>query len=208
MESWIIEITLHSARDLYNPNIVSKPQPFAVVWISNDYRNPKHTPMDKVNQTNPIWNEVMEFNLDEPTLQQGRLVLEIAICTKATLKTKPIGRVSIQLNELVKLAGGFKGATTSAYYENYRVQTPSGKEQGSIHISVKLAKKPEVKLQAVAGSYGAGPDAAPVVPPLQQPARRNRHGIGKLSAIISEFFSCGLLLGDFISDGGFDGVED
>jgi Ca2+-dependent lipid-binding protein len=205
MESRSIEITLNSARDLFNPNKVSKPKPYAVVWISNDYRNRKQTSMDKVNLTNPIWNEVMEFNLDEPALQQGRLDLEITIYTKATFKEKAIGRVSIPLNELVKLAGGFQGATTSAYSDSYPVQNPSGKDKGTINISVKLAKKPEVKLQAVAGSYGAGQDDAPVVPPVQQQPRMNTHGIRIMTGIISDTISSGLMLGDLISDGGFDG---
>nr|ABR17336.1 unknown [Picea sitchensis] len=156
MESRSMEITLISARDLNNTNILSKTKAYAVAWISNDHRNRQRTPLDKDHGTDPTWNQVMKFNLDEAALQQGRLVLEIAIYADATFGDKEIGHVSIPLNEFLKPAGGNKGATTSAQFVSYQVRKPSGKAKGTINLSVKLAEKPEVKPQAVAGSYGAG----------------------------------------------------
>lgn len=161
MEYRSMELTLISARDLNNTNILSKTKAYAVAWISNDHKNRQRTPLDKDNGTNPSWNQVMRFTLDEAALQQGRLVLEIVIYADATFGDKEIGRVSIPLKEFLRSAGGNKGATTSAQFVSYQVRKPSGKAKGVLNLSVKLAEKPEVKQQqyqpqAVAGSYGAG----------------------------------------------------
>lgn len=161
MESRSMELTLISARDLKNTNILSKTKAYAVAWISNDNKNRQKTPLDKDNGTDPTWNHVMKFTLDEAALQQSRLVLEIVIYANATFGDKEIGRVSAPLNEFLRPAGGNKGATTSAHFVSYQVRKPSGKAKGVLNLSVKLAEKPEVKKQqqqpqAGAGSYGWG----------------------------------------------------
>lgn len=152
-----MELTLISARDLKNTNILSKTKAYAVAWISNDHKNRQKTPLDKDNGTDPTWNHVMKFTLDEAALQQSRLVLEIVIYANSTFGDKEIGRVSAPLNEFLRPAGGNKGAITSAHFVSYQVRKPSGKAKGVLNLSVKLAEKPEVKQpQAVAGSYGWG----------------------------------------------------
>jgi len=148
-----MEVTLISARDLKNASILSKTKTYAVVWISNDHKSRQRTPVDKNNGTDPAWNHVMNFTLDEAALQRGRLVLEIAIYADATFGDKEIGRISIPLNEFLK------PATITAQFVSYQVRKPSGKVKGLLNLSVKLAEKAEVKQQqqrqAVAGSYGA-----------------------------------------------------
>lgn len=175
METRSMEITLISARDLKKRSIFSKTNAFAVAWISNNNKNRQWTPVDKENGTNPTWNQVMNFILNEADLQQGRLFLQIVIYRTATFGDKEIGRVSIPLNEFLKPSGGKKGAR--AKFLSYQVRKPSGKSKGVLDLSVKFTEKAEVKLpQAAAGSHGtAKPEvvtAYPVYPPagcLSQP---------------------------------------
>lgn len=157
MESRSIEITLISARDLNNTSILSKTKAYAVAWISTDHRNRQRTHLDKDNGSDPSWNHVMRFTVDEAALQQGHLVLEVAIYADATFGDKEIGHVSIPLKEFLKPSSGNKGGTTSAQFASYQVRKPSGKAKGVLNLSVKLGEKYEVRqqLQTVAGSYGA-----------------------------------------------------
>jgi len=155
-----MEITLVSARDLKTTGIFSKTKAYAVAWISNDPKNRQWTPMDKENGTNPTWNQVMTFVLDEAALQQGRLLLQIAIYADATFGDKEIGRVRIPLNELLKPTGSNKGASATKQFVSYQVRKPSGKAKGVLNLSVRFAEKVDFKpqqqpLQVVIGSYGA-----------------------------------------------------
>lgn len=156
MESRNMEIRLISARDLKKTSIFSKTNAFAVAWISNNHKNRQWTAVDKENGTNPNWNQVMNFTLNEADLQhEGRLVLEIVIYRTATFGDKEIGRVSIPLKEFLKPSGGKKGAR--AKFVSYQVRKPSGKPKGVLDLSVKFPENAEVKLQqaeAAAGSYG------------------------------------------------------
>jgi len=148
-----MELTLSSAHDLKKASKITKTRAYAVAWISNDPKNRQRTPVDKSNGTDPIWNHDMEFTLDEAALQQGRLFLEIAVCSGATFGDKEIGRISIPLNEFLN------PGTNSEQFATYQLKKPSGKPKGLINLSVKLAEKPELteqqQPQAVAGSYGA-----------------------------------------------------
>lgn len=230
MESRGIEITNISARDLHNPNNLSKPKPYADVWISNDYESKQRTSKDKVHRTNPIWDKVMKFNLDGDALQQDGLDLEIAIYTLGTLKQeKLIGLVSIPLNKLLAQAGVNKGATTSAHIYSSPVRNISGQDEGTIKIAVKLVENPKVKLQAVTGSSGAGkaePETAypagscgasnaepvvPVVPAAAQQATKNN--TRKWNIALAALGETGEILGNLGLEGafgdlGFDGGDD
>lgn len=153
MEVRGMELTIISARDLKKATMLSKTKTYAVAWISNDHKNRLRTPVDKNNGNDPNWNHAMKFALDEAALQQGRLLLEIAVYADATFRDKEIGRISISLNEFLN------PGTTSAQFVSYQIRKPSGKPKGLLNLSVKLAEKAEVKQQqhpqAVAGSYGA-----------------------------------------------------
>jgi len=142
-----MEIILISARDLHNPIMFSKSKAYAVAWISNDLKNRQWTPEDEENGTNPTWNQVMNFTLDEAALQQGRLLLEIEIYTDSTFGEKEIGRVSVPLNEFLKPAGSNKGVSDSAQFVSYQVRKPGGKGKGALNLSIKLAENVDFKQQ-------------------------------------------------------------
>lgn len=158
-----MEITLISAHDLKNATILSKTKAYAVAWISNDLKNKQRTPVDRENGTNPTWNQVMTFILNDSALRQGRLVLEIAIFSEATFGDKEIGCVRIPLNEFLKPVGSNKGASATAQFVSYQVRKPSGKAKGVLDLCVRFAEKVDFKprqqpLQGVTGSYGAAKD--------------------------------------------------
>jgi hypothetical protein len=171
METRIMETTLISARDLKNTSMFSKTKAFAVAWISNKQKCRQWTAVDKDNGTDPTWNQVMNFILDEADLHQGRLLLEIVIYRNGTFGDKEIGRVSIPLNEFLKPAGGKKGGSTSAQFASYQVRKPSGKPKGVLNLSVKFAEKAGIERPQVAtDSYGTVKPEAVSPYPVYLPA--------------------------------------
>jgi hypothetical protein len=86
------------------------------------------TPLDRESGINPNWNHCTCFDLHEGILQQGRLVLVIAIFTQAHFGNVEIGRVHIPLKDFVH--------PRSAYFIISPIQTSSEHSMGILNISL------------------------------------------------------------------------
>jgi len=122
------QLTLHSARDLDNLGFGTAG---AKAWVHCGNQQQwlvGITPLDRESGINPNWNHCTCFDLHEGILQQGWLVLVIAIFTQAHFGDVEIGRVHIPLKDFVQPG--------SAYFIISPIQTSSGHSEGILYISL------------------------------------------------------------------------
>ncbi|KAJ8772011.1 hypothetical protein K2173_027188 [Erythroxylum novogranatense] len=139
MECRPLEIMIASAKDLKDVNLFTKMDVYAVVSINGDpYSTQKQkTHVHKDCGPNPNWNFTMKFNLDEASLQQNRLTLDIKLKSDRSLGDKDIGEVYVPIKELLDSAGDPK----EYKHMSYSVSTPTGKAKGTLNFSYKFGDK-------------------------------------------------------------------
>lgn len=140
MEYRPIEITLISAKDLKDVNLLSKMDVYAVVTINGDPQTKQKTPVDKDCGSNPKWNHVMKFTVDDAVANQNRLNFVIRLVSNRKLGDKEIGEVVVPVKELLE------GKDKVMY--DYSVRTPSGKPKGILNLSCKIGEKFNVPVAA------------------------------------------------------------
>uniref|UniRef100_A0A0D3GUT3 C2 domain-containing protein n=1 Tax=Oryza barthii TaxID=65489 RepID=A0A0D3GUT3_9ORYZ len=59
----VLEVTLHSARDLKNVNFISRMEVYAVATISGDPLTRQCTPPDPYGGRHPAWNATLRFTV-------------------------------------------------------------------------------------------------------------------------------------------------
>ncbi|CAL1393433.1 unnamed protein product [Linum trigynum] len=182
MECRPIEITIQSAKDLKDVNLLSKMDVYAVASIKGDPKSSKQqkhkTPVDKDCGPNPRWNHRVSFTVDEPSLHQNRLTIKFEIFSDRSLGDREIGEVNVPVKELFDAAGAAGEKSTT-----YAVRTPNGKSKGTLTFAYKFGEKfsapaaspkavkqdPNQPMMAYPPNLGVGAGGSSGYPPYQPP---------------------------------------
>ncbi|GLT50458.1 hypothetical protein SLA2020_239440 [Shorea laevis] len=139
MEYRPLEITLISAKDLKDVNLVFKMDVYAVVTINGDPQTKQKTPVDKDCGPNPKWNYTMKFTVEEAAANQNRLNLVIRLVSDRRLGDKDIGEVLVPIKE-------FLDCKEKVF--DYNVRLPNGKVKGTLNLCCKIGEKFSVPVAA------------------------------------------------------------
>ncbi|XAR52618.1 hypothetical protein NMG60_11020773 [Bertholletia excelsa] len=162
MEYRPLEITVISADDLKDVNMLTKMDVYVVVSIANDPRTKRRTRVDKDGGKNPRWNDRLSFSVDQSALaRQPNLCLVLTIRSERPLGDKDIGEVTIPINELLA-----SNPTDDAPERivDYQVRTASGKPKGTLRFSYKFREKITAATNHAAVSKG-GEEPVTAYPP-------------------------------------------
>ncbi|KAL4566561.1 hypothetical protein LXL04_030678 [Taraxacum kok-saghyz] len=130
MASMKLKLTIHSAKDLNNVKYMGTMSPYAIISMANNGKFRTSTAMN--GGLNPIWNESVEFNINQDECMKGNQVIIFDIYHGGIVFDRTIGQVQVPLKHLLlKHACGEK--------VNYPVTSASGGEEGSIIISYILS---------------------------------------------------------------------
>ncbi|GAB4859034.1 hypothetical protein Ancab_010502 [Ancistrocladus abbreviatus] len=171
-----LEITVISATDLKNVNLIGKMDVYVVVYLSGEPRRKQKTPVDKDGGTSPEWKYTLRFTVDEAVAQYGWMLIFQLKHEHSLGADKDLGEVDVPVKELFGGAANSKGA---AQFVTYQVKRPSGKPKGELRLSYKLTdadgnttvsagKKPNVGAtayppQSSCSSSSASPYTQPAV---------------------------------------------
>ncbi|KAF8017238.1 hypothetical protein BT93_H2432 [Corymbia citriodora subsp. variegata] len=176
MEYRNLDLTVISARDLKDVNLISKMDVYVVVSLDGDPRGPKksRSPVDHDGGRNPAWNFPVKLYVDEPSAQQNRLTLRFKLRCDRALGDKDVGEVVVPVKELLdstsSAPGGGKASSAASQPTTvtYQVRKPSGKPKGELHFSYKFSDKLTGELPAAADySAASKADAAVTAYPVQ-----------------------------------------
>ncbi|KAF5815436.1 putative C2 domain-containing protein [Helianthus annuus] len=137
-----LELTIISAKDLYNVNIFAKMNVYAVVSITGNQDQKQKTHVDEDGDSNPTWNHRMKFTIDESAALQNRLTLVVNIKAVGMFGDKDVGEVHVPVKEL--LDGDYTGRRPLQFV-CYQVLKPSGHPKGELSFSYKFGGKSEGK---------------------------------------------------------------
>ncbi|XP_057495497.1 protein SRC2 homolog [Actinidia eriantha] len=174
MEYRPLDITVISAENLKDVNLISKMDVYVEVSIGGDPVGKRKTHVDANGGKSPKWNHRLKFNVGVDVLAANpALPLLFKIRSDRPLGDKDIGDVSVPIKELLL------GADGSERVVECQVRTPSGKPKGTLKFSYNFGDKlagpaepppPPSKLKNTGGeavtAYPAhpGPDAAYPLP--------------------------------------------
>ncbi|KFK43206.1 hypothetical protein AALP_AA1G094200 [Arabis alpina] len=138
MECRTLDLTIISAEDLKDIQMIGKQDLYAVVSINKDARTKQKTKVDKDCGTKPKWKHQMKLTVDDTAARENRLNLSIEIIADRPLAgDKPVGEVSVPVKELLDQSkSGDEEKTVT-----YAVRLPNGKAKGSLNISFKFGEK-------------------------------------------------------------------
>ncbi|KAI3508882.1 hypothetical protein L1887_23902 [Cichorium endivia] len=132
MEPIKLELILHSAQGLNNVKKMGTMDPYAVIWIAGNSSDSKvKTNTAKNGGSNPVWDALFEFNIEQDATMQENLVLVCEIKHSGTVVDRNIGQVQVPLKHLLS-------EDASGEKVSYPVMTPSGGVEGMILISYKV----------------------------------------------------------------------
>ncbi|KAK6915590.1 C2 domain [Dillenia turbinata] len=137
MEFRPLDITVVSAKDLKNVNLLSTMDVYAVVSVSGDPTTAKQTRVDKDGGKNPKWNESMKFTIEESGLQLNRVSLVFQIKSDRAMGDRDVGLVQVPLKEI------FDSKDEKPKLVTYKVITSSGKSKGTLDFSYLFGEKYE-----------------------------------------------------------------
>ncbi|KAH7848058.1 hypothetical protein Vadar_033270 [Vaccinium darrowii] len=159
MEYRPLEITVISADDLKNVNLISTMDVYVVVSIPTTTTtaakikaNRKRTPVDKSGGRSPNWNHHLKFSVDESALSPhypNNITFKIK--SQRLLGDREIGEVVVPIKQLLHnttpsaVAGG---DGPSERIVDYQVRSTSGKPKGSFKFSYKFGEKTTVQTEA------------------------------------------------------------
>lgn len=138
MECRPLDLTIISAEDLKDIQLIGKQDLYAVVSINGDARTKQKTKVDKDCGTKPKWNHQMKLTVDDAAARDNRLSLVIQIVADRPIAgDKPVGEVTVPVKELLdqNKTGDEDKAVT------YAVRLPNGKAKGSLKFSFKFGEK-------------------------------------------------------------------
>ncbi|RLN23174.1 protein SRC2 [Panicum miliaceum] len=134
MATRTLELTLISAKDLKEVNLLSKMEVYAVVSLSGDPRSRQRIQPDRTGGRNPTWNATLRFNL--PTSGTGSI--HVLLRAERALGDRDVGEVHIPLSEL--LSGAPDGPVPAKFVAYQVRKISSGKPQGVLNFSYKLGE--------------------------------------------------------------------
>uniref|UniRef100_A0A7C9AP15 C2 domain-containing protein n=1 Tax=Opuntia streptacantha TaxID=393608 RepID=A0A7C9AP15_OPUST len=142
-----LELTLISAKDLKNVNLIGKMDPYVVVYLSDNPNTKQKTPVHQDAGTNPVWNYTMRFTVDEAAAYSAGKYLVFKIKHEQTFGAdKELGEVLVSLKELFD---GAKGKDSGAVQNlTYQVRRSSGKPKGELKFSCKIVDMGQTHTQS------------------------------------------------------------
>ncbi|KAJ4783335.1 Calcium-dependent lipid-binding (CaLB domain) family protein [Rhynchospora pubera] len=132
-----VELTLISAKDLKDVNLLHKMEVYAEVVLSTDPRSKQRTSTDHEGLKNPTWNSTLKFTVPADTGATG--TFNIMLRAERSLGDRDVGEVHIALKEILEAATG--DGPTQPKFVSYQVWKPSGKPKGVLNISYKLSER-------------------------------------------------------------------
>ncbi|KAL1195379.1 SRC2-like protein [Cardamine amara subsp. amara] len=149
MECRSLDLTIISAEDLKDIQLIGKQDLYAVVSINGDARTKQKTKVDKDCGTKPKWKHQMKLTVDDAAARENRLTLVFEIVADRPIAgDKPVGEVSVPVKELLD-----QNKTDEEKTVTYAVRIPNGKPKGSLKFSFKFGEK-----------YTYGSSSAPQAP--------------------------------------------
>ncbi|XP_021763107.1 protein SRC2-like isoform X1 [Chenopodium quinoa] len=143
-----LEITLISAKDLKNVNLIGKMDPYVVVHLSDDPKNKQKTPVHQDGGTNPAWNYTIRFTIDDAVAAKPGKYVVFTLKHEHTFGAdKDLGEVLVPLKELLD---GVKDPSGSQLVTYQVKRVSSQKAQGELKLSYKFVDVNNM------GSYGKG----------------------------------------------------
>ncbi|CAH8356056.1 unnamed protein product [Eruca vesicaria subsp. sativa] len=140
MECRPLDLTIISAEDLKDIQLIGKQDLYAVVSINRDARTNQKTKVDKDCGTKPKWRHQMKLTVDDSAARENRLTLVIEIVADRPIAgDKPVGEVSVPVKEL--LDQNKTGDDEEEKTVTYAVKLPNGKAKGSLKFSFKFGEK-------------------------------------------------------------------
>ncbi|CAE5956937.1 unnamed protein product [Arabidopsis arenosa] len=137
MECRSLDLTIISAEDLKDIQLIGKQDLYAVVSINGDARTKQKTKVDKDCGTKPKWKHQMKLTVDDAAARENRLTLVFEIVADRPIAgDKPVGEVSVPVKELLDQNKGDEEKTVT-----YAVRLPNGKAKGSLKFSFKFGDK-------------------------------------------------------------------
>ncbi|KAG7616133.1 putative C2 domain-containing protein [Arabidopsis thaliana] len=100
----ILELVIKFAKNIEDVNAFSSMDVYASVAILKDrkVKNRINTPVAFAAYTNPKWNQMMKFSIDEKSAQEGRLMLLVELMShRPFLGDKEIGFVRLPMQQLL-----------------------------------------------------------------------------------------------------------
>lgn len=136
MEYRPLDITVISAENLKDVNLISKMDVYVEVSMGGNPVGKRKTHVDKDGGKNPEWNQRLKFDVGVDVLAANpALPLLFKIRSDRPLGDKDIGDVSVPIKELLLAADGGERVV------EYQVRTPSGKPKGTLKFSYKFGDK-------------------------------------------------------------------
>ncbi|CAN7039840.1 hypothetical protein Bca4012_070084 [Brassica carinata] len=140
MECRPLDLTIISAEDLKDIQLIGKQDLYAVVSINRDARTKQKTKVDKDCGTKPKWRHQMKLTVDDAAANENRLTLVIEIVADRPIAgDKPVGEVSVPVKEL--LDQNKAGDEEEEKTVTYAVRLPNGKAKGYLKFSFKFGEK-------------------------------------------------------------------
>ncbi|KAG2570387.1 protein SRC2-like [Panicum virgatum] len=150
-----LELTLLSARDLKNVNLITRMDVYAVVTISGDPLTRQCTAPDPFGGRNPRWDATLRFAVPPTAAAAAGACLHVLLRAERVLGDRDVGEVIVPLADLLQAAG----APTSS---------ESGPQQPRL-ASYPVRKVHRWEPRGVLNvSYRLGPVVAPVAAELQE----------------------------------------
>uniref|UniRef100_A0A0D9X2R6 C2 domain-containing protein n=1 Tax=Leersia perrieri TaxID=77586 RepID=A0A0D9X2R6_9ORYZ len=167
----VLEVTLHSARDLKNVNFISRMEVYAVATISGDPLTSQSTPPDPYGGRHPSWNATLHFTVPAGAGAGG--CLHVLLRAERALGDRDIGEVIVPLSEILSGGGGGPYVDMGprppqfASYQVRKVHRPE--PRGVLHLSYRLgpvvAPPPQIVVAPPHQHHVV--DAFPVSPPYE-----------------------------------------
>ncbi|KAL6885611.1 hypothetical protein ACP4OV_010390 [Aristida adscensionis] len=149
-----LELTLLSARDLKNVNLISRMEVYAVVTISGDPLTRQCTAADPYGGRHPSWNATLRFAVPPTPEAAARGCLHVLLRAERVLGDRDVGEVVVPLAELLAGAATAGAQPPPPRLASYQVRkVHRGEPRGVLSVSYRL-----------------GPVVAPLEPTDKPPA--------------------------------------
>ncbi|XP_062230442.1 protein SRC2-like [Phragmites australis] len=161
-----LELTLISAKDLKEVNLLSKMEVYAVVSLAGDPRSRQRIQADRTGGRNPTWNATLRFTVPA----SGAGSLHVLLRAERSLGDRDVGEVHIPLSEL--LSGAPDGPVPAKFVAYQVRKISSGKPQGVLNFSYKLGEVTQSAAYApdsASAAYAQPPPTAAYPPPSAYP---------------------------------------
>ncbi|KAM3371846.1 hypothetical protein ACQJBY_018970 [Aegilops geniculata] len=140
----VLEVTLQSARNLKNVNLMSRLEVYAVATISGDPMTRQCTPPDPYGGRHPTWNTTLRFTVPATAAAAASGCLHVLLRTERSLGDRDVGEVVVPLTEVLGLGGSFRDPRDLgprppqfAVYHVRRVHRPAD-TYGVLYLSYRL----------------------------------------------------------------------